>query len=83
MPNDGYVEMMDMCLFGCCCCHDGDDGLLFLCTSFQGNYEWPMFCRNVDSFPVRQIHTPYVQFLAKAPVICLLHFFRMPMIKPL
>ena len=32
MPNVGYVEMMDMCLFGCCYCHDGDDGLLFLCT---------------------------------------------------
>ena len=28
--------------------------------------EWPMFCRNVDSFPFRQISgAPYVHFLAK------------------
>ena len=33
--------------------------------NFQG-YEWPMFCRNVNSFPFRQIlGTRYVQFFAK------------------
>ena len=31
----------------------------------QGS-EWPMFCRNIDSFPFRQISgARYVQFLAK------------------
>ena len=34
---------------------------------FPGNEaEWPMFCRNVDSFPFRQISgSRFVHFLAK------------------
>ena len=42
-----------------------------LCPSglllFPGNEEkWPMFCRNVDSFPFRQISGAlFVQFVAK------------------
>jgi hypothetical protein len=42
-----------------------------LCPSglllFAGNdSEWPMFCRNVDSFPFRQISGAlFVQFVAK------------------
>ena len=56
----GYMQIPQLCLpmFRLC-----PIGLLL----FPGNEaEWPMFCRNVDSFPFRQISgSRFVHFLAK------------------
>ena len=48
-----FIEVVRLC----------PSGLLL----FPGNEaEWPMFCRNVDSFPFRQISgSRFVHFLAK------------------
>ena len=45
----------------CCGVEDG-----YLNTVSGNEAEWPMFCRNIDSFPFRQISgARFVHFLAK------------------